>query len=384
MANTARARSNTSVAAAGSPVGEITGGVDTHQDFHVAAALDGLGRLLGTATFAATAAGYAQLTEWLTGFGPLAAVGVEGSGDYGAGLTRHLVEQQIRVIEVNRPNRQKRRRQGKSDATDAINAARAVLSGEATATPKPRCGPVESLRVLRETKQQLSKARTAAINTLRALLVTAPTGLRESLGGLSTRQLVTACAQLDTAAEPGPGATARTTDRHELAEALCDHDIATRTALATLAATITSYDTHLAALNTQLEALTARIAPRTLARHGLGPDTTAQLLITAGDNPDRLHSEAAFARLTGVAPLDASSGRQHHHRLSRAGDRQANSALYRITLTRLATCHRTRTYMTERLAPNGSNKKHLIRCLKRYITREIYPHLTADLATLTP
>lgn len=387
MANTTRRRSNPSVAVAVAPVGEITGGVDTHRDFHVAAALDSLGRVLGTATFDATAIGYAQLAEWLAGFGPLGQVGIEGTGDYGAGLTRHLVEQAVGVVEVNRPNRQKRRRQGKSDTTDAIQAARAVLAGEASAAPKLRSGPVESLRVLRETKQQLTKARTAALNTLRALLVTAPTALRESLTGLSTTQLIAACQALDTPTMPEPGlrGRARTASHDELAEVLCDHETATRTALATLAATVTGYDTRLAALTTQLQVLTARIAPRTTACHGLGPDTTAQLLITAGNNPDRIHSEAAFARLTGVAPLDASSGqRQQHHRLSRAGDRQANSALYRITLTRMATCERTRTYLTERLAPNGSNKKHLIRCLKRYITREIYPQLRTDLATLTP
>lgn len=368
------------------PFGEITGGVDTHRDFHVVAALDSLGRLLGTATFDATVIGYSQLIEWLTSFGPLGQVGVEGTGDYGAGLTRHLTGQHIRVVEVNRPNRQKRRRAGKSDTTDAIQAARAVLAGEASAAPKLRSGPVESLRVLRETKQQLVKARTAAVNTLRALLVTAPTALRESLTGLSTAELIAACQALDTPALPASGlrGRARTASHAELAEALCDHEAATRTALATLAATITGYDTRLVALATQLAALVARIAPRTSACRGLGPDTTAQLLITAGDNPERLHSEAAFARLTGVAPLDASSGRQCHHRLSRAGDRQANSALYRITLTRMATCERTRTYLTERLAANGSNKKHLIRCLKRYISREIYPQLRTDLATLTP
>jgi len=248
-----------------------------------------LGRLLDTATFDATDAGYTRLTEWLASFGPLAQVGVEGTGDYGAGLTRHLTRQHIRVVEINRPNRQKRRRQGKSDTTDAIQAARAVLSGEASAAPKLRSGPVESLRVLRETKQQLTKARTAAVNTLRALLVTAPTALRESLAGLSTTQLIAACAGLDTPTVPASGlrGRARTASHDELAEALCDHETATRTALATLAATITDYDTRLTALTTQLQVLTARIAPRTLTCHGLGPDTTAQLLITAGDNPDR-------------------------------------------------------------------------------------------------
>jgi transposase len=383
----AKSRRESNPAVGGEPVGEITGGVDTHRDFHVAAALDSLGRLVGTAEFAATALGYAALLVWLTGFGTLARVGVEGTGDYGAGLTGHLIDQRVEVVEINRPNRQKRRREGKSDPIDAINAARAVLSGEATSVPKPRRGPVESVRVLRDVKDHLVKARTAALNTLRALVVTASTQLREPLTGLTPAQLLAACAQLDTPALPPKGlrGPARVTTRDKLAQALLDHEAATRTALSTLADTVTGYDTRIAALSTQLEVLLNRIAPRTLAQHGLGPDTTAQLLITAGTNPERLHSEAAFAKLTGVAPLEASSGqRQHHHRLSRAGDRQANSAIYRITITRLASCPRTRTYMTEHLAPNGSNKKHIIRCLKRYIAREIHPHLIADLTALTP
>lgn len=370
------------------PVGSVTGGVDTHRDFHVAAALDALGRLLGTAKFDATSAGYAALLAWLAGFGiPVEAVGVEGTGDYGAGLTRHLSGQGITVTEVNRPNRQKRRRAGKSDPADAINAARAVQSGEATATPKLRQGPVESLRVLRATRNHLVKARTAAINELKGLLITAPAELREQLTRLPLPQLLAACTALDTPGLPARGlrGTARSSARDTLAQALCDHHLATRVALATLADTTTRYDAQITALDTQLDVLVATIAPRTLALHGLGTDTTAQLLITTGNHPDRVHSEAAFATLTGVAPLDASSGRtQNHHRLSRAGDRQANCALYRITLTRLATCPRTKRYMTDRLAPNGGNRKHIIRCLKRYISREIYPHLTADLATLTP
>ncbi|SDM58037.1 Transposase [Allokutzneria albata] len=367
------------------PVAEVIGGVDTHRDFHVAAAKDSLGPTLGTRSFPATSAGYAALVAWLAGFGPISAVGVEGTGCYGAGLSTYLIEHGITVVEVNRPNRQKRRRAGKSDPRDAINAAAAVQSGDATAAPKTRTGPIESVRVLRQTRDLLVTARTRAINTLKALLVTAPAPLRESLHGLSTTALLTHCAAFDTptADVKGLRGKAKTQATTDLAEALLDPGMGVRTVLGELARIIAHHNTHIAELDIALDALVHRIAPRTTALFGLGPDTTGQLLTTVSDNPDRIHSEPALATLTGVAPQDCSSGRtQDHHRLSRAGDRQANAALYRTVLTRLAWHEPTRTYMTTRLTPNASNKKHLIRCLKRYLIREIYPHLTTDLATL--
>lgn len=368
------------------PVGEITGGVDTHLEFHVAAARDGLGRVVGTEKFPATQAGYAALLAWLASFGPVALVGVEGTGSYGAGLTTYLTDRGVPVVEVNRPNRQKRRLRGKSDPQDAINAAAAAQSGEATAAPKLRTGPIESVRVLRIARDQLISARTATINTLKALLVTAPAALRESLHSLPTSALIRHCAALAALELPAPrpGSTARTQAAHHLATQLLDSTSAVRTALAELAGTIGSYDIRIRELDTTLDALVRRIAPRTTALHGLGPETTGQLLVTAGNNPHRLRSQAAFAALVGTAPQDASSGKHEHHRLSRAGDRHANAALYRITITRLATHQPSRTYLATRLRPGTTmTKKHLIRCLKRYITREIYPHLTADIADLT-
>jgi transposase len=382
MAKTRGKRTDTTVT---TPVGDITGGVDTHLDFHVAAAKDALGRTLGTARFPATAAGYAALQAWLTGFGPLALVGAEGTGSYGAGLTAHLTDRGVPVVEINRPDRRKRRLNGKSDPQDAINAAAAAQAGENTATPKPRTGPVESVRVLRIARDQLVTARTAAINTLRALIVTAPAGLRETLHGLGTTALLTHCATLAAPPLPAPrpGDRTRNHTAAALAAHLLDSTAAVHTALGELARQIRFHDTGIRDLDTTLDALVRRIAPRTTALHGLGTHTTAQLLVTAGDHPDRLHGEPAFATLTGTAPQDCSSGRQQHHRLSRAGDRQANAALHRVTVTRLATHQPTRTYLRERLRPGTKmTKKHLIRCLKRYLAREIYPHLMADLADL--
>jgi transposase len=369
------------------PVGEITGGVDTHKDFHLAAAKDSLGRELGTQRFPATQTGYTALLAWLQAFGPVAVVGVEGTGCYGAGLTIHLQTHGVTVVEVNRPNRQKRRRTGKSDTKDAIAAAAAVQSGDATATPRTRTGPVESVRVVKETRDLLLKARTAALNTLHALIITAAPALRETLTGMTTPVLIGHCAGFAAPVLPAPRSrgTTRTRATEQLATTLLDSHTTVRMMLGELARTIQHYNTHIHELKTCLETLVTRIAPQTSSLHGVGPGRTAQLLITAGDHPDRIHSEPAFAALTGVAPQECSSGKnQSHHRLSRAGDRQANSVLYYTILTRLASHQPTRTYMTNRLQPGTKmTKKHLIRCLKRYLAREIYPHLKTDLTNLT-
>jgi transposase len=367
------------------PIGDITGGVDTHLHSHVAAAKDSLGRTLATRKFPATPTGYTALLTWLTGFGPLALVGIEGTGSYGTGLTTHLTDHHIPVVEIHRPNRQKRRLHGKSDPQDAINAAAAAQSGQDTATPKTRTGPIESIRVLRITRGHLVTARTAAINTLHALVVTAPQHLRESLHGLATTTLIRHCATLPAPVlpTPRPGSKTRAQAADALAHSLLDSDTAVRAALAELAHTIGYQDARIADLDTVLDTLVRQVAPATIALHGLGPQTVGQLLTTAGEHPDRLHSEAAFATLTGTAPRDASSGKHEHHRLSRAGDRQANAALYRVIITRLASHEPTRAYLAERLRPGTRmTKKHLIRCLKRYLVREIYPRLMADLTAL--
>lgn len=345
------------------PVGEITGGVDTHLEFHVAAARDGLGRVLGTQKFPATQTGYVDLLAWLQAFGPVTAVGVEGTGSYGAGLTTYLTNQEVQVVEVNRPNRQKRRLHGKSDPQDAINAAAAVQAGDATAAPKLRTGPIESLRVLRLARDQLITARTATINTLKSILVTAPAALRESLHHLTTTALIRHCATLPALdlPTPRPGSKTRSQAATTLIDQLLDTstgtDHAVRLTLNELARTITHYDTRIRDLDTTLDTLVRRIAPRTTTLHGLGADTTGQLLITAGNNLDRLRNEAAFACLIGTAPQDASSGKHQHHRLSRAGDRHANAALYRITITRLANHEPTRNYMRQRLRPGTKMTK---------------------------
>jgi len=329
-------------------------GVDTHKDAHVARAKDGLGRSLDEPrVFPATRKGYAQLLEWARSLGELDTVGIEGTGSYGAGLARYLAASGVTLLEVVRPNRQRRRRNGKSDPADADAAASAVLSGEASGTPKRGDGAVEAIRALRVARSTAVKARTQAINALKALLVTAPAELRERLEGeLSSAHLVAACARL----RPG-----RVTDPVS----------ATKAALVSLARRYQDLTEEAQTLGTELDRLTELAAPKLRARYGVGPDVAAALLIAAGDNPERLRSEAAFSMLCGSSPVEASSGKVTRHRLNRAGDRQANAALYRVVLVRLRWHEPTKAYLARRVA-EGKSKKEAIRCLKRYVAREVF------------
>jgi transposase len=347
------------------PVRDVIGGVDTHGAFHHAAALDaGTGKLLGDEQFAATTTGYRQLLTWLRSFGRVTQVGVEGTGSYGAGLFRCLDAEQIAVVEVDRPNRQQRRRQGKSDPIDAIAAARAVLADVATTTPKSRTGPVEAIRILRTTRSGAVKARTAAFNQISGLIVSAPDQLRTDLTGLSRAEQIRRCARLRTS-----NAT------------LADPATATKTALRALARRVQSFNAEIASLDRQLTTLVAATAPATISIFGAGTDTAGQLLTTAGDNPHRLTSEAALARLCGVAPIPASTGNTNRHRLHRGGDRQANRAIHVIVINRLQWHPPTRSYAARRAA-EGKTKKETIRCLKRAVVREIYRALREDFPNL--
>lgn len=340
----------------------VTGGVDTHQDLHVAAALDQLGRVLATATFPTTVGGYRRLLSWLRQHGQLDKVGVEGTGSYGAALARHLAEHDVEVIEVARPNRQVRRRYGKTDVIDAIAAARAVQSGEATGKPKSHDGPVEALRTLKAVQRSANKARTQALNQMHQLLVTAPEDLRARLRPLKRTEMLSTCAAFRIAPDDD------------------SLPAMTRLALRELAQRILHLDEQLALVSSRLHRITVAVAPQLMAIKGVGPEVASTLLMTAGDNPERMHSEAAFAALCGSNPIPASSGKTTRHRLNRAGDRHANAALWRIVIVRLSCDQRSRAYLDKRLA-QGKSKPEAIRCLKRYVAREIYnamPSAAAD------
>jgi transposase len=336
----------------------VVGGVDTHKDIHVAAAVDDVGRILGTAEFPTTTRGYQALLAWLGRFGVVARVGVEGTGAYGAGLARYLAKAGVDVVEVDRPNRQTRRRRGKSDPVDAEVAARAALCGEASGRPKSRTGTVEMIRALRVARRSARKARTQAVNQIRDLIITAPDELRATLRDLTLKEVV------DRATRWRPGPVTSPT-------------AATKLALSVLAQRYQALGADMERLDVELDRLVAETAAPLLARKGLGTDTIAALLVAAGDNPQRLKSEASFAALCGASPVDASSGKHQRHRLNRAGDRQANEALWRVVLVRMGTDPRTKDYVARRLK-EGKSKKEAIRCLKRYVAREIYRELMAS------
>jgi transposase len=342
----------------------VIGGVDTHGRTHHAAVIDQHGRLLGDHQFSAQQDGYRQLLGWLRRHGVVEAVGVEGTGSYGAGLARFLVQQGVQVLEVSRPDRRTRRQRGKSDPIDAETAARAVLAGTAIATPKGHDGIVEAIRVLRGVRAGAVKARTAAVNQLKALLVTAPAPLREALDGLSTPQQIQACARL----------------RPDLQQ-LADPAQAIKAAVRVLATRICALDHEIGLANQRLAKLVGKAAPRLLRLLAIGIDHAGQLLVTAGDNPERLRGEAAFAHLCGVAPIPASSGKTHRHRLHRGGDRGANRALHLAVVVRMRYCPRTRAYV-ERRTKQGMSKPEIIRCVKRYLAREVYHALLADYQAL--
>ena len=334
----------------------VTGGVDTHLDVHVAAALDSIGGLLGVESFAASAAGYRKLYGWLSSFGPLARVGVEGTGAYGAGLSRYLQRCGVTVIEVDRPNRQARRAHGKSDPVDAIEAARAALSGRATGLAKSRDGNVEAMRALLVVKRSARYSRVATVNQMRHLCFTGPDDVRSRLAGLSPIML------------PRAAAAMRPRDNGDPV------DYATRLSLQMLGRRMLLLDEQIERVERFLGELVKQTAPSLLAIYGVGPDTGASLLVAAGDNPERLRSEAAWAHLCGVAPVQASSGKVVRHRLNRGGDRQANAALWGIVFCRTVSHPPTRAYLERRLK-EGRSKREIVRCLKRYVAREVYPHL---------
>ncbi len=337
----------------------VCGGVDTHLEAHVAAALDGIGGVLGIESFPTTESGYGELLEWLGGFGPVARVGVEGTGSYGTGLARFLADRGVEVVEVDRPNRQLRHRRGKSDPTDAVAAARAALSGQATGRPKARNGPAEQMRVLLVARRSARDQRIQTLNQIRHLVFTAPEPIRVRFLGRYQRGMLSEMARMRPRAGSDP----------VVYVTLCT--------LRDLARRIKALNAETKQIRSQLQGLVAEVAPSLLPLPGVGAETAAELLVAAGDNPQRLRSEAAWAHLCGVAPIPASSGKTVRHRLNRGGNRNANSALYRIVISRLSCDPRTKAYVSRRRAEGRTNGE-IVRCLKRYVAREIYKLLPRD------
>lgn len=334
------------------PKRNVTGGVDTHLEMHVAAAVDEAGRILGTESFPATQRGYCRLHCWVSSFGTIDKIGVEGTGSYGAGLTRVLQGHGVEVVEVNRPNRQTRRRRGKSDVVDAEAAARAALNGEACGVPKSGNGDVESIRMLRLARRSAVKARSQAANQIHNLVVNAPADLRERLEPLHLDDLVAVCARFRCSGIDTPFSTAKTT-------------------LRLLSRRWQALTVEIEALDHDIDALCVKTNRALMGALGVKSEVASALLVAAGDNPERMHSPAAFVALCGSSPVEASSGKITRHRLNMGGNRQANAALWRIAMVRLSSCDRTKTFAASKRA-EGKSTKEIIRILKVYIAREIY------------
>lgn len=340
---------------------EVIVGVDTHADQHTAVAINGIGQVQATLEIPTTTAGFGQLVRWAQELGWFERSGVEGCGAYGASLARHLADAGITVVDVDRPNRQRRRRRGKSDPTDAENAARAVLAGEATTVPKLSTGQVEAVRILHLTRRSAVKAQVQAGNQIKDLVLTAPEPIRAQLRDLTTKQRVKSCATW----RSGP---------------VTDPSSATRRALRDLARRWLDLATEIKELERDLLELLRDLVPTVLAERGVGIDVAAKLVIAAGENPERLKSEASWAALCGSSPVDASSGKHAAHRLNRGGNRQANNALYTVAMHRSRTCDETKAYIERRRA-EGKTDRAIRRCLKRALARRFHRLLLSDLTS---
>jgi transposase len=338
----------------GATASSIIGGVDTHKDLHVAAVVDQHDQVLGSRSFATTRHGYKLMLAWMRSFGELRRVGVEATGTYGAGLLRYLQKAGIEVLEVTTPDRQDRRKRGKNDDLDAQNAAHAAFAGKRTVTPKSRDGMVEALRVLKACRKTAVAARRIALQMIHNTIVSAPDELRDTLRELTRTRLIRTLA----AWRPD------LTDYRNVTSAY-------KITLRSLARRYLELHDEIADLDGLIVAMVDELAPALVARNSIGHASAAQLILTAGDNSERLHSEASFAALCGVSPVPASSGKTNRHRLNRGGDRAANSALHIIAIGRLRSDPRTQAYVAKRIA-EGHSKLEAIRCVKRYIAREVF------------
>jgi transposase len=331
----------------------VTGGVDTHADTNVAAVLDTLTlRILARATFPTTAVGNQAALEWMRDQGVVDAVGVESTGTYGAGLARHLAAAGVKVVEVNRPEKLDRYLDGKDDFIDAEAAARAVLSGRASAIPKSGDGPVEAIRSLETAHESAAHDRVEAINQFKSMMFRAPNQFRDVFSTKTFRHQLNAAVRFRTSYDD-----------------LVEQEL--RVALKMLAQRIRFLEAQIADIEARLRPIIAEHFPALLGLNGIGPHSAAQLLMATGDNADRLHSEAAFAKLCGACPQPASSGKTIRFRLDRGGSRNANRALYRIVIVRMRHDDNTKRYVARRLA-EGKTKPEIIRCLKRFVAREVF------------
>lgn len=342
---------------------QIIIGVDTHKSNHIAVAINSQGRRLGSVTIPTTRQGYGALEAWACDLGSVKAFGIEGTGSYGAGLSRDLMAKGHTVLDVMRPNRQLRYLHGKSDSLDAESAARSVLNGQATARAKTQTGSSEMIRHIKIARDSAAKAKSQAMITLKTLIINAPANLRDGLDQIKGRiALIRHIAALRPGDITSPTASAKASMRAIARRWLALHE-------------------EIQAHDLELERLVRDRAPGLMKSHGISTMTVAEMLILVGDNPQRIRSEAALAKLCGVCPIPASSGKTNRMRLNRGGNRQANAALYRVAIVRLRDHEPTKSYAAKRTA-DGKTRREIVRCIKRYIVREIYRHICAPATTL--
>ncbi|HGL5836602.1 TPA: IS110 family transposase [Serratia marcescens] len=332
----------------------VVGGVDTHKDIHVGAVVDEHDRVMGSAFFSTTRSGYQQMLKWMNNFGVVSRVGVECTGTYGAGLVRYLQQMKVEVLEVTAPDKMERRKRGKSDTIDAESAAHAAFSLIRTVTPKTRNGVIESLRVLKTCRKSAITARKIALQMIQTNIVSAPDKLREQLRRMTRMLLIRTLPSWQS--EP---------------RKYRNIENAYRIALKSLAQKYLELHNETADLNNMIISIVDEVAPELIKQRGIGYESATLFLMTAGDNPTRLSSEAGFAALCGVSPAPVSSGKTNRYRLNRGDDRAANSALHIDALTRLRTDGGTQEFVTKKIT-EGHTKLEAIRCIKRYISREVY------------
>ncbi|WP_158868414.1 IS110 family transposase [Leifsonia sp. AG29] len=342
--------------------GHVVIGIDTHKHIHVAAVMDTIGGILATLTITTDQAGFKQVLEWGASFGKILALGIEGTGSYGATLTSFLRRHGHKVVEAGRPDRRSRRVNGKSDTLDAENAARSVLAGFATATPKTADGTVEMIRQLKIAHDSAVTERSATMVTIKAMLVHGADELRRETSRKSQIMLARHLAALRPRALDTP-------------------DDALRHSLRSLARRWQNLDAEAKELTAMIEQLVTNTAPQLVEQFGIGIDTAAEILIVAGDNPERIRSESAFAKLAGISPVPTGSGMTSgRHRINHGGHRQLNAAIYRTVIVRMRFHEPTIAYVARRTA-EGKSKREIIRCLKRYVIREVYHLVKANPTT---
>lgn len=338
-------------------------GVDPHRDAHALAIVDvRSGGIVFETGVGANSGGYARALELAERHAPgRRAFAIEGTGSFGAGLTRFLASHDERVLEVGRLRRE-RRSGGKTDALDAVRAARSVLAQTTFAVPRAG-GEREALRALMAAREGAVNARRAGLCQLRDLLITTPEPLRNELRPLTRAQLLRRLAAVRPA-------------RHRDVELR-----GAQQALRTVARRVQHLTAEERELAREIEKLTRALAPQLLEQPGVGPLAAAQVLLS-WSHRGRIRSEAAFARLAGCAPIPASSGQTVRYRLDRNGDRQLNRALHMILVTRRRTHPPTIAYISRRIS-EGKNHREANRCLKRYLARNLYRLLEHGAALAT-